>query len=167
MSSLSHLKSSDLEPLFPSETHPSTSSLQVLLLNGTGIGDDSAPFIGSCEALESLGVAATRFTSTATIYPPPSMLALTKSSQLKVFLRSWDRAEDSRVWMSLVAGTSPSWTADAFSRKVYTLLQPLSLLTSLIGVGGISKVTYNNTFENPRHTSCAMGMRHSLKNGLH
>ncbi|KAF9654328.1 RNI-like protein [Thelephora ganbajun] len=63
MSSLSHLKSSDLEPLFPSEFDPSTSPLQVLILNNTGIGDDAAPFIGSCEELETLGVASTKFTT--------------------------------------------------------------------------------------------------------
>lgn len=63
MSSLSYLKSPDLEPLFPSESDPSTSPLRVLLLNNTGIGDDAAPFIGSCEELETLGVASTKFTS--------------------------------------------------------------------------------------------------------
>jgi len=60
---LSFLKSSDLEPLFPSESDPSTSPLQVLLLNNTGIGDDAAPFIGSCDGLDTLGVASTKFTT--------------------------------------------------------------------------------------------------------
>jgi hypothetical protein len=67
MSSLSNLKSSDLEPLFPSESDLSISPLQVLILNNTGIGDDAAPYVGSCEELETLGVASTRFTSRATI----------------------------------------------------------------------------------------------------
>ena len=63
MSSLSNLKSFDLEPLLPSESDTSTSPLRTLILNGTGIGDDAAPFIGSCEELETLGVASTKFTS--------------------------------------------------------------------------------------------------------
>jgi len=63
MSSLSHLKSSDLESLFPTESDPSASPLQVLILNNTGIGDDAAPFIGSCEELETLGAASTKFTT--------------------------------------------------------------------------------------------------------
>jgi len=67
MSSLSNLKSSDLEPLFPSVPDPSVSPLQVLILNNTGIGDDAAPFIGTCEELETLGVASTKFTSAVTV----------------------------------------------------------------------------------------------------
>lgn len=67
MSGLSHLKSSDLESLFPSESDPSTSPLQVLVLNNTGVGDEAAPFIGSCEGLEELGVASTKFTSMVAI----------------------------------------------------------------------------------------------------
>ena len=63
MSGLSYLKSSDLEPLFPSESDPSASLLQVLILNNTRVGDDAAPFIGSCEELETLAVASTKFTS--------------------------------------------------------------------------------------------------------
>ena len=69
MSSLSHLKSFDLEPLFPSESDPSTSPLQVLILNNTSVGDDAAPFIGSCGDLETLGVASTKFTSAVTVQP--------------------------------------------------------------------------------------------------
>jgi hypothetical protein len=69
LSSLSHLKSSDLEPLFPSESDPSTSPLQILILNNTGLGDDAAPFIGSCQGLETLGVASTKFTSAITVQP--------------------------------------------------------------------------------------------------
>lgn len=68
MSSLSNLKSLDLECLLPSASDPSTSPLQVLILNNTGIGDDAAPYIGSCEELETLGVASTKFTSRVTIH---------------------------------------------------------------------------------------------------
>ena len=67
MSSISHLKSLDLEPLFPSESDPSTSPLQVLILNNTGVGDDAAPYIGSCEELETLEVASTKLTSAVTV----------------------------------------------------------------------------------------------------
>ena len=50
-------------PLFPSEPDSSISPLKVLILNNTGIGDDAALYIGSCEELETLGVASTKFTS--------------------------------------------------------------------------------------------------------
>lgn len=56
-----------MEPLFPSDSDPSISPLQVLILNNTGIGDDAAPFIGSCEELETLEVASTKFTSRVTV----------------------------------------------------------------------------------------------------
>ena len=67
MSNLSNLKSLDLECLLPSASDPSTSPLQVLILNNTGIGDDAAPYIGSCEELETLGAASTKFASMVTI----------------------------------------------------------------------------------------------------
>ena len=67
MSSLLHLKSFDLEPLFPSESDPSTSPLRVLILNNTGVGDDAAPFIGSCGELETLEIASTKFTSLVSV----------------------------------------------------------------------------------------------------
>ena len=86
MSSLSNLKSSDLEPLFPSESDPSTSPLQILILNSTGIGDDAAPFIGTCEELETLEVASTKFTSTTKIRSVlPSAFANTHLSDRRLW----------------------------------------------------------------------------------
>jgi len=62
LSSLPHLGSADLSHLSPSGDDWSVSPLKVLILNNTGIGDHAAPFIGSCEELETLEVASTKFT---------------------------------------------------------------------------------------------------------
>ena len=62
MAGMPGLKSSDLEPLLPDEPGEDPSPLQELILNNTGIDDEIAPFVSSCQALQTLELAGTKVT---------------------------------------------------------------------------------------------------------
>jgi hypothetical protein len=165
MSSLSNLKSSDLEPLFPSESDPSISPLQVLILNNTGIGDDAAPYVGSCEELETLGVASTRFTSGLRFNPPQPVSVLTLASQRMgsfLLLSSCKKLQNLDV-------TSCRQIPIVDRRRIFEggryTVTSLSMLTSPIGVGGIPRMMEHlSEFGTLRLVD---EMRRSFKGGLH
>jgi hypothetical protein len=65
LAGLPSLRSQDLAALLPVGSDHQSSSLTTLVLNNTGIDDDSVPFISSCPDLQSLEVAGTKLTSTS------------------------------------------------------------------------------------------------------
>jgi Leucine-rich repeat (LRR) protein len=64
LTGLTALRSSDLSPLLSEDTSAGPPLLEVLSLNRTALGDDSAPYIAACKSLQVLEVAATRFSGT-------------------------------------------------------------------------------------------------------
>lgn len=167
MSSLSNLKSADLEPLFPSEFYPSVSPLRTLILNNTGIGDDAAPFIGSCEQLETLEVASTKFTSAISQSNPSQSISV---------LTVIDSADgifaiiDSCKKLKNLDVTSCRQIPIVDRRRIFEggrnpIISPF-VLTSPIGVGGIQRMRHEHHRES-RVLHLTTGMRLSLKDGLH
>ncbi|KAI0053282.1 RNI-like protein [Auriscalpium vulgare] len=63
LASISGLKSSDLAGLAPEDLSELPSGLEVLILNGTSVDDDAAPFIARCPGLETLEVAGTKLSN--------------------------------------------------------------------------------------------------------
>lgn len=57
------LHSSELAGLVPDTVEQGPPELRTLVLNYTNVDDDAAPFISSCEHLETLKVGSTKFTS--------------------------------------------------------------------------------------------------------
>lgn len=62
LSGIRNIKSSDLAGLV-SDGAQQCSSLQVLALDNTNVGDDAIPFLATCLSLRTLNAAGTKFTS--------------------------------------------------------------------------------------------------------
>lgn len=99
LSSISALRSSDLQGLLPETSEDGPSNLQVLILNNTTVDDDAAPYISSCPSLETLAVGGTRFTSAGLF---PIIDACTKLQKLDLTscrgVRVGDRRRFFEVW---------------------------------------------------------------------
>ncbi|KAI0036690.1 hypothetical protein K488DRAFT_40679 [Vararia minispora EC-137] len=61
LTGLSLLRSGDLSPLLSEDPSVAPPALQVLSLNRTGVNDEAAQYIASCESLQVLEVSTTRF----------------------------------------------------------------------------------------------------------
>lgn len=68
MASIPSLRSSDLEGLLVDDSHEDISRLRILNLNNTAVDDEVAPYIASCELLETLEISGTRVTSERPYY---------------------------------------------------------------------------------------------------
>jgi antitoxin component of MazEF toxin-antitoxin module len=67
LSGIRSIKSNDLAGLVPDDAQQS-SSLQVLALDNTNVGDDAIPFLATCLSLRTLNAAGTKFTSLITLH---------------------------------------------------------------------------------------------------